>query len=303
MVEADTESPEIPLEEYLAYLEKVRCLSAHTIRSYRNDLEAWAYWLGEQGENWRRVDPVCVRGFLANMSLRRMTVSSVNRRLSSLRGFYDWAGDRAGDPEWGNPFRSAKGLKKKRKLPTYLTAGEFDSLLEQTGEGFAGARDRLIMEVLYSTGCRVSELCSLDRRGLDKGEVRVMGKGGKERIVFLGEPARKALAAYLPLREKKAAEGQDALLLDERGERLTSRGVYYLIDKLSVKAGLTKRIGPHTFRHSFATSLLNEGADIRMVQEMLGHSSLSTTQVYTHTGIERMKQVYRRSHPHGKIRR
>ncbi len=289
------------VEEYLAYLEKVRCLSSHTIRSYRNDLEAWKFWLEEQDELWDRADEICVRGFLANMALRKMTPSSVNRRLSSLRGFYDWAclkTDRA-----DNPFRRTKSLKKQKALPTYLTDQEFERLIELTGEDFAGKRDRLIMEMLYSTGCRVSEICSLDRKSLDSHEIRVMGKGQKERIVFLGEAARAALKEYLPLRDGKTLMNDrsgGALFLDLKGFRLTARGVFFLIDKYAALSGIGKKIGPHTFRHSFATSLINEGAEIRMVQEMLGHSSLSTTQIYSHTGIERIRQVYRQSHPHGR---
>ena len=289
------------VEEYLSYLEQVRCLSSHTIRSYRNDLDAWRFWLEEQGELWEKADEICVRGFLANMALRKMTSSSVNRRLSSLRGFYDWACLKTDRPD--NPFRRARSLKKQKALPTYLTDQEFERLIALPGEDFAGKRDRLIMEMLYSTGCRVSELCSLDRNGLGRGEIRVMGKGRKERIVFLGEAAKEALAEYLPLRDGRTAlndRSGGALFLDLKGCRLTSRGVFFLIDKYAALSGIGKKIGPHTFRHSFATSLINEGAEIRMVQEMLGHSSLSTTQIYSHTGIERIRQVYRRSHPHGK---
>ena len=308
MAETVTMSHKMPLSTYIEYLENVRCLSTHTIRSYRNDLEAWNYWLEEQNVLWQGPDTVCVRGFLSNMSLRKMTASSINRRLSSLRGFYDWAALR--EEDLVNPFRSARNLKKKKTLPTYLNSEEFETLLNLTEETFLGIRDRLIMEVLYATGCRVSELCAMNRHSLDSGDIRVMGKGQKERIVFLGEPARKVLARYLTARKKKMATVtandnlvEEALFLDDRCHRLTTRGVYYLIEKYNIKSGLSKKIGPHTFRHSFATSMINEGADIRIVQEMLGHASLSTTQIYTHTGIERIRQVYRQSHPHGKIRR
>ncbi|MDC7224168.1 MAG: tyrosine-type recombinase/integrase [Spirochaetales bacterium] len=301
MAATTTVSLEEARKDYLTYLEQVRCLSSHTIRSYRNDLEAWRLWLEEQGENWEEADDICVRGFLAGMRMRRMTVSSVNRRLSSLRGFYDWYCLKTDRRE--NPFRRTKSLKKQKKLPVYLTDREFETLIALTGDDFAGVRDRLIMEVLYSTGCRVSELCAFDRNSLEKGEIRVMGKGRKERIVFLGEAARQALTDYLPLRDEKTAEHDlsgGALFLDMKGKRLTERGVYGLVESYGLLSGIGKKIGPHTFRHSFATSLINEGADIRMVQEMLGHSSLSTTQVYTHTGIERIRQVHRQSHPHGR---
>ncbi|MDC7220172.1 MAG: tyrosine-type recombinase/integrase [Spirochaetales bacterium] len=304
MAVVTTVSLDEAVKDYLTYLEQVRCLSAHTIRSYRNDLETWRLWLEEQGEDWEETDEICVRGFLADMTLRKMTSSSVNRRLSSLRGFYDWACLKTDRQD--NPFRRTKSLKKSKHLPTYLTDSEFEQLISLTGEDFAGYRDRLIMEMLYSTGCRVSELCSLKRDSVKGNEVRVMGKGRKERIVFLGEAARKALEEYLPLRDGKTTlhdKSGGALLLDWRGAALTDRGVFYLVDKYASQSGMAKKIGPHTFRHSFATSLISEGADIRMVQEMLGHSSLSTTQVYTHTGIERIRQVHRQSHPHGRKRK
>jgi integrase/recombinase XerC len=297
-------SLEESMNNYLTYLEQVRCLSTHTIRSYRNDLDAWRLWLEEQEEEWEEADEICVRGFLAGMNMRRMTSSSINRRLSSLRGFYDWhclKTDRL-----DNPFRRTKSLKKQKHLPTYLTDSEFEILLSSTGEDFAGKRDRLIMEMLYSTGCRVSELCSMNRDSVKGNEIRVMGKGRKERIVFMGDAALTALSHYLPFRDGITAvndKSGQALLLDQKGARLTERGVFYLMEKYSLPSGIGKKVTPHTFRHSFATSLINEGADIRMVQEMLGHSSISTTQVYTHTGIERIRQVHRQSHPHGRTSR
>jgi site-specific recombinase XerD len=172
------------------------------------------------------------------------------------------------------------------------------------GEDFTAHRDRSLFEMLYSTGCRVSELCHLSVQSVDRNRILIRGKGGKERYVFIGEKARIALNDYLPLRKarlvQKGLQDITALILDERGQGLTTRGVYYLLQKYMRKSGLNRKIGPHAFRHAFATEILNEGADIRVVQELLGHASLSTTQVYTHTGIERIRKVYRNAHPHGK---
>ena len=156
--------------------------------------------------------------------------------------------------------------------------------------------------MLYSTGCRVSELCSLDVKDVKQRHIRVRGKGDRDRLVFVGSRAAQALNDYIPFRELHAAKDRDsqhALFLNAKGARLTVRGVHYLIERYTIRLGLNRSISPHSFRHSFATHLHNEGADIRMVQEMLGHSNLSTTQIYTHTGLERIKTVYRSAHPHG----
>jgi integrase/recombinase XerC len=241
------------------------------------------------------------RSFMARMSTRHMAPATVNRRLSALKGYYEWRRRRL--PGTDNPFVGSRTVKKGRRLPGYLTHEEIETFLDFTGDGFAGLRDRTLFELLYSTGCRVGEICSLNVSDVVRRQVRVRGKGDRERMVFIGARAAEVLDKYLPHRLEQSAEDPDsrrALILDLRGERLTTRGVYYLIRRYAALTGMAKKVTPHTFRHSFATHVMDEGADIRTVQELLGHASLSTTQIYTHTGIERIKQVYRLSHPHAK---
>jgi site-specific recombinase XerD len=212
-------------------------------------------------------------------------------------------------------------LRAPKRLPSFLFEDEMARLVElpETAAGgtvadrgapsrraddpFWRLRDHAVLEVLYSTGCRVSELVALDLKDLDlgTGTARVTGKGDRERNVFLGGSALAALRDYLGRRTGRTAADPDslaALFLNQRGRRITDRGVRFILSGWLARAGLGKRVTPHTFRHSFATHLLDRGADIRAVQELLGHASLSTTQVYTHVGLERLKKVYRRAHPH-----
>jgi site-specific recombinase XerD len=219
--------------------------------------------------------------FMARMSSRHMAPATVNRRLSALKGYYEWRRRRR-MPGEENPFSGSRTVKKGRKLPGYLTHEEIEMFLGYTGDDFAGLRDRALFELLYSTGCRVGEICSMDVSDVMRRQVRVRGKGNKERLVFIGSKASEALDAYLPLRLEHVADDIDsrrALILDLRGNRLTTRGVYYLIRRYAALTGMAKNVTPHTFRHSFATHVLDEGADIRVVQEMLGHASISTTQI------------------------
>lgn len=291
----------MPIEDYLAYLTNIRHCSDATIKSYKIDLVSWNNWMLQQGIEWNKIDLTTIRSFLGAMSREKLSSASVNRRLSSLKGFYNWLlNHKMVDV---NPFIQVKSLKKPRKLPSYLTSKEFDNLLAHAGSGFNGLRNRAILELLFSTGCRVSEICSLRRDKALKHDMRIVGKGKKERIVFVGEYAMAALKDYVPLRDERLKmKGLEVeqLFINERGGALSERGLFYIIDKISKKAGLSKKISPHTLRHSFATQLVDEGANIRMVQEMLGHASMSTTQIYTHSGIEQIKRVYRESHPHSR---
>ncbi len=291
----------IEAHDWLEHLRDVRRLSDATIRSYRRDLAAWSAFLAEYEMSEENAGQSEARSFMARMSTRHMAPATVNRRLSALKGYYEWRRRRL--PGTDNPFVGSRTVKKGRRLPGYLTHEEIETFLDFTGNGFAGLRDRTLFELLYSTGCRVGEICSLNVSDVVRRQVRVRGKGDRERMVFIGARAAEVLDEYLPHRLEHSAEDPDsrrALILDLRGERLTTRGVYYLIRRYAALTGMAKKVTPHTFRHSFATHVMDEGADIRTVQELLGHASLSTTQIYTHTGIERIKQVYRLSHPHAK---
>jgi integrase/recombinase XerC len=291
----------IEAHDWLEHLRDVRRLSDATIRSYRRDLAAWSAFLAEYEMSEENAGQSEARSFMARMSTRHMAPATVNRRLSALKGYYEWRRRRL--PGTDNPFVGSRTVKKGRRLPGYLTHEEIETFLDFAGNGFAGLRDRTLFELLYSTGCRVGEICSLNVSDVVRRQVRVRGKGDRERMVFIGARAAEVLDEYLPHRLEQSAEDPDsrrALILDLRGERLTTRGVYYLIRRYAALTGMAKKVTPHTFRHSFATHVMDEGADIRTVQELLGHASLSTTQIYTHTGIERIKQVYRLSHPHAK---
>jgi integrase/recombinase XerC len=303
------------VEQYLQYLKHVRHLSENTIVAYRRDMAAFADYLRRRtesatrarGPSERGLDAAAVRGFVADCTRKGLSSRSINRVLSALRGYYRFLQKFA--REEGNPFRDVRSLRTDKPLPSFLFETEMEQLLDRDTVDFWQKRDRLILELLYSTGCRVSELTAVDLDDLapNDGSVRVMGKGGKERLVFLGQQARELLREYLLRRRPVLARlgrerDQQALLVNRRGGRLTPRGVQVLLAKSVVAAGIDKPVSPHTFRHSFATHVLNRGADIRVVQELLGHASLSTTQVYTHLDVEGLQRVYQRAHPHARLR-
>jgi len=293
---------------YLGHIATIRRLSDNTVRSYGKDLAKLAEFCGTRGFAAESLDSAGARGYLSWLLRSGLSARSANRALSAARGYYRWR-IRAGLAS-DNPFSGIRGAKGEKRLPSFLYEDELSGLLalpeeSPRGEGdpFLALRDRAALEILYSTGCRVSELVAMNIADLDlkHGSASVMGKGRKERVVFIGGKARAVLAEYLPRRMVRAARDPDsaqALFLNGRGTRMTDRGVRYLLSAYVEKMGLAKRVSPHTLRHSFATHLLDRGADIRAVQELLGHASLSTTQVYTHVSQERLKAVYRDAHPH-----
>ncbi len=287
------------MERYLAYLKSVRNLSAATVRAYAVDLGAFFRWVGDAAE----VESRLVRGYVAHLARGNTASSTINRKLSALKGYYRFL-VRQGLLD-ASPVDGVRSLRRERTLPDILFEADVASLVAIDGADFESTRDRLIMEALYSTGCRVSELVGIavDDINFKKGSVMVHGKGRKDRLVFLGAPAREALAAFLPLREallrRRGAHGERALLLNRNAGRLTARGVALIIEKRVRDAGIATHTSPHTFRHSFATHVLDRGADIRVVQELLGHAGLSTTQVYTHLGLGKLRKIYAQAHPHG----
>ncbi len=274
-------------------------MSGHTLRSYLFDLEEFLYITEKKTEE---IDYLDIRGYLAALHGRNLKKSSISRKLSAVRSFYKFL-HREGYVK-SNPSRLVSTPRAEKKLPRFLTIDEVFSLMEMPkGDTFKPARDRAILELLYSSGLRVSELTSLDISDLDVKEslVRVRGKGRKERIVPVGSKAMEAFRNYLPERmavKKKSS----ALFLNFRGGRLTQRSVRRIVLFYSRMFNLKGDLSPHTLRHTFATHLLHEGADLRSIQELLGHSSLSTTQKYTHVDISHMTEVYDRAHPRGKDR-
>jgi len=291
------------IEEYLAYLDAVRGLSPRTLRSYREDFLRFEKHL--EGHDVDATTKSDIRSLVATFVLEGKAGSSVNRALSAIRGYFRYRvrfGGLAVDPS-----RDVEGLPSRRPLPHFLFEDEVSAFIRlPEGEGFGPSRDRAMLEFLYSTGCRVAEASNLtlDHLDLMAGSARVMGKGSKERVVFLAGPAKAAVGSYLPLRLERrlragAVEGKDFLFVNARGGRLTERGFEWIIQGYAERSGAQRSVTPHAFRHSFATHLVGKGADIRVVQELLGHSSLSTTQVYAHVDMKRLRKVYEQAHPHG----
>lgn len=302
------------IQRYLEHIASERNLSAHTVRAYRGDLATFldflaTHFLSKRPEDVRPgdVDALAVRSFLAHLTRQQLGKRSQGRTLSAVRSLFRFACREGvlGD----NPAAAVRTPKQPITLPRHLRPGEIESLIEQPGEGDPlSRRDRAFLELLYATGLRVGELVSLDWGDVDlDGRVlRVLGKGGKERMVPFGRPALAALQAWLAdweeLRSGRADEAGEPVFLNHRGGRLTDRSVRRLLDRYTTSAKLPGGVHPHTLRHTFATHLLEGGADLRAIQELLGHSSLGTTQKYTHLEVERLLQVYREGHPRAKRR-
>ncbi len=298
-------------EKYLEYISKVRRLSGRTTDAYRDDLALYSGFLSSVGTTEKDADAHTARAFVSYLTGKGLSSRSVNRILSSIRGFYKFL------LKYGhcktNPFRAIKTLPQEKKLPSFLFEDDMNAILDATScsgttdDEFIRVRNRAVFEFLYSTGARVSEAVGINLTDLDlaRGTCRVRGKGGKERNVFLGNAARQSVRDYLAHRNARAARSdQDsgkALFLNDRGKRITARGVRYALDGILAAMASTKNVSPHTFRHSFATHVLEHGADIRIVQELLGHAHLSTTQVYTHVSLDRLKKVYANAHPHAAV--
>jgi integrase/recombinase XerC len=295
------------LKGFLNRLRLERNASVHTLRSYHSDLRQFLDFLRrshgiETPEGLRRVDHPILRGFLAELQKSGIRKSSLSRKVAALRSFFRHL-HREGRLS-RNPAGTLQLPKPDKPLPTYLTHDEADHLMRAPqGASPLRLRDRAILETLYSTGIRVGEISSLDREdlSLEEGLIRVMGKGRKERIVPIGEHAMRAIEAYVH-GEEKSPRSRGPLFHNFRGGRLTPRGIYNIIRKYAGPV-TEKRITPHSLRHSFATHLLDGGADLRSVQEMLGHANLSTTQKYTHVSMNHLMEVYDKAHPRSRIER
>ena len=285
------------VEQFLNYLRYERNLSPLTCKAYGEDMEDYLAFQGTQGggDDPAKADTFQVRSYLASLSRRGMTKRSIQRHLSTLRAFYRYLIS-TGKSET-NPASVVPMPRAEKRLPKALTAKEVSSVLEAPEEtGWRHLRDRAIFELLYASGLRVSELTSLNIEDLQFSTqfLRVRGKGGKERIVPFGGKAVEALKEYLSARPVSAGT---ALFLNRRGDRLTSRSVHRAVLRRVLATLQEEGISPHTFRHTFATHLLEAGADLRVIQELLGHASLATTQIYTHVDIRRLLEVYRKAHP------
>jgi tyrosine recombinase XerC len=289
------------IEAFLQHVSLERHLSAHTARAYRDDLTGLAMFLERGGGDLRSATHAQLRRWLAHLSTRGLARSSVARKAAAVRSMYRFATSRG--LVAANPAALLAAPKVPTSLPPVLKRAEASSLVEApAGQDPWAVRDRALLELLYAAGIRVSELCGLDVDDLDleEGRVRVLGKGGRERSVPIGEEAVEAARTYLAeAREGTLGDGHGgpALFLNRRGKRISPRDVRSLVEKYRQDVLAGRRVSPHTLRHSFATHLMEGGADIRAVQELLGHSSLGTTQRYTHVSRRRLFGAYRRSHP------
>jgi integrase/recombinase XerC len=303
------QNPEV--NDFLLHMEKERDVSPHTLKAYRRDLdellEYLASYYGENTWTWQGIDRLAIRGFLGYLTRKKLSKRTIARALSAVRSFYTYL--HRNEVVEANPARGVSSPKLEKYLPGYLDRAQIE-LLFQTAElkaqdgKFVDVRNNAMVELFYSTGMRLSELRGINRGDLDllSQQVKVRGKGRKERIIPVGDHAQRALRNYESKRDdliRNEIPGADrmAFFLSNRGQRISIRAIQSAVtgflDRIDEDAGLST----HSLRHTFATHLLDAGADLRAVQELLGHASISTTQIYTHTSVERLKEVYRKSHP------
>jgi tyrosine recombinase XerC len=284
------------IEKFIRYLEIERNYSAHTVLNYKLDLRDFGRFLASP--ELEKIDYLTLRKYLAVLKEKNLGSRTVGRRLSALRSFFRFL-SREGYIKT-NPILMLSSPKLDKHLPSFMTEEEVKKLIEsafaRNEADIQGLRDRAILEAFYSSGLRISELVGLNLDDLDfiSGIVKVRGKGKKERIVPIGEAALSAIRKYVEKKKKQST----AIFLNKNSSRITTRGVRYLLVKYLRSAEMKPGVSAHTFRHSFATHLLNRGADLRTVQELLGHANLSTTQIYTHLTTEKLKSVYDKAHPH-----
>ena len=288
------------LEEFLKYLKYQRNYSNDTINSYEEDIVEFIYFLDEESLNLLKVNYDDIRFFLMHLENKKNKSTTVSRKMSSLRSFYKFLINK--NYIDNNPFVLIKMPKKEKKLPRFFYYNELEELFKIPDvSDDLGQRDRAILEILYATGIRVSELINIKIDDINDREIKVLGKGNKERIVMIGDYAKEYLDIYLKDGYRSLnVDNSDYIFLNNNGKRLTTRGIRYILDKIIEKTTIGKKISPHMLRHSFATHLLNEGCDILSVQQLLGHDSLSATSIYTHVTTDRLKEIYYKTHPRAK---
>ncbi|MBI4352371.1 MAG: tyrosine recombinase XerC [Candidatus Omnitrophica bacterium] len=287
------------VDKFLTYLKAEKNYSSHTLSAYSNDLKEFSRFLGDR--SLPSVDIFTLRKYLAFLKEKGFAKKTIARRMAALRTYFKFL-NREG---WldTNPVALLRSPKLEKRLPIVLDEREVHELLESPDGDPAGKRDKAILETLYSAGMRVSELIGLEIDHVDfiGGVCRVWGKGSKERLCPIGDRALRSIRRYLEVRHEFAGKSQKALFLNhsshKSGSRLTARSVRRILEKYIQKTCRREKVSPHTLRHSFATHLLNHGADLRSVQELLGHENLSTTQIYTHVSVERLKEAYQKAHP------
>lgn len=291
------------LREYLLFLQQ-KNYSQHTLANYHHDLSQFFDFLQRTDfKGYEDIDARLVRRYLTELQGKDFARATILRKVSSLRSYLRYLTQQGLLSK--NPLLNMRNPKKEKKLPQILYIKEYEELISLPDSTPLGLRDRAIIETLYGAGIRVSELTGLDLKDLDlsRGYLLVFGKGAKERLVPLGKRGCRALQDYLVLGRGALSSGsgasskEEALFLNKRGRRLSARSVRRIIDKYVAKAALSKKVSPHTLRHSYATHMLEAGADLRAVQELLGHEDISTTQIYTHLSREKVRKVYKQAHP------
>jgi len=288
------------LKEFLAYLRHERNASPHTISSYRIDLTQLGRYLEGRKIKLGRVDNVILRGFLAELHQKNLSKTSVARKLAAIRSFFQFCLKRGRLED--NPAKVVTTPKTDKHVPAFLSEDEMEKFLELPKEDdVLVVRDKAILELFYASGIRLGELVGINLEDFNLGEkmLRVRGKGKKERLVPFGRMAAESLAAYLRLRRTipKMSLDEKALFLNYQGTRITARSVERMMAKYIRRTAIRRKVSPHSLRHSFASHLLSRGADLRVIQELLGHESLATTQKYTHLDLKQLLDVYRKSHP------
>jgi integrase/recombinase XerC len=283
------------VDKFLRYLEIEKNASTHTVLNYRIDLKRFSKFLNEK--TLESVDYLFIRQFLSELRKSNLSRASTARILSTLRSFFKFLVRESLIAT--NPVSGVFTPKRDKKLPKFMQEQEVSRLLEAPGRDLMGLRDRAILETLYSTGMRVSEVVGMDTDNCDLigGIIKVYGKGKKQRLAPIGEKASAAIRDYMQASRDIRDKDSRAIFLNKNKARLTDRSVRRIVDTYIKKICIKDSVSPHTLRHSFATHLLNRGADLRSVQELLGHESLSTTQIYTHISTDRMKEAYQRAHP------
>ncbi len=288
------------LSQFLSSLKHEKNASPHTIASYQRDLLQLASYLEERKVNLKEIDNIVLRGFLARLQEKKNKKSTVARKLAAIRSFLQFCMKR----KWveDNPAKVVATPKQEKHVPSFLSEDEMAEFLDlPDSRQPLDLRDMCVLELLYATGIRVSELVGINLEDVDFTErlIRIRGKGKKERLVPFGKKAEDSLSAYIRARIQliKGEVDVDAMFLNYRGERLTARSVERIVDKYIRITALRRKISPHSLRHSFASHLLSRGADLRVIQELLGHESLATTQKYTHLDLRQLLKVYKKSHP------
>lgn len=289
------------VQKYIKYLEVERSLSPYTVRNYSNDIRGFLDFLGRSKvTSFDKVDRSIMRQYLGMLHSEKTSRISINRKLSALRSFYRYL--LRENKVNSEPLSTLSAPKLERRLPTFLTKEETIRLIKAPDTStLQGERDRAILELLYATGLRLSEVASLNLSDVDLNsrQLRAWGKGSKERMVLMGKPAAEALKRYIKHGRPKllGKKNTPALFLNRFGDRVAERRIQYIISKYARQAGLGMRVHPHMLRHTFATHMLDGGADLRAVQELLGHARLATTQVYTHVSQNQVRRTYLAAHP------